>query len=138
MPQPPEIDQGRKCRCRYSGEMSTGGRIRVARVYDDVDPEDGQRVLVDRIWPRGVRKDDPRVGIWQKDVAPSKELREWYHHQPDLFDEFASRYQTELRGSPALEELRKLTNREVITLVTASRELDISQAAVLAKVLKEH
>jgi uncharacterized protein YeaO (DUF488 family) len=118
--------------------VSTGSRIRVARVYDEIDPEGGQRVLVDRIWPRGVHKDDPRVGIWHKDVAPSKELREWYHHQPDLFDEFASRYRAELRGSPALEELRKLTKREVITLVTATRELDISQAAVLAKVLKEH
>jgi uncharacterized protein YeaO (DUF488 family) len=118
--------------------MSSGGRIRLARVYDDVDPLGGQRVLVDRIWPRGVRKDDPRVGIWQKDVAPSKELREWYHHQPDLFDEFASRYRAELRGSPALEELRTLAKHEIITLVTASRDLDISQVAVLAKVLKEH
>jgi uncharacterized protein YeaO (DUF488 family) len=116
--------------------VSTGGRIRLARVYDDIDPDDGQRVLVDRIWPRGVHKDDPRVGIWQKDVAPSKELREWYHHQPDLFDEFASRYRAELRGSPALDELRELTKHEVITLVTASRDLDISQADVLAKVLK--
>jgi uncharacterized protein YeaO (DUF488 family) len=104
--------------------VSTGSRIRVARVYDEIDPEGGQRVLVDRIWPRGVPKDDPRVGIWHKDVAPSKELREWYHHQPDLFDEFASRYRAELRGSPALEELRKLTKREVITLVTATRELE--------------
>jgi uncharacterized protein YeaO (DUF488 family) len=118
--------------------VSTGGRIRVARVYDDIDPDGGQRVLVDRIWPRGVRKDDPRVGIWRKDVAPSKELREWYHHQPDLFDEFTSRYQAELRGSPALEELRTLAKGEVITLVTASRDLDISQAAVLAKVLIGH
>ncbi len=110
----------------------------MARVYDDIDAADGQRVLVDRIWPRGVRKDDPRVGIWHKDVAPSKELREWYHHQPDLFDEFASRYQAELQGSPALEELRKLAKREVITLVTATHDLDISQASVLAKILKGH
>ncbi len=111
-------------------------RIRVARVYDDVSPDDGQRVLVDRVWPRGVRKDDPRVGIWCKDVAPSKELREWYHHQSERFDEFASRYKAELRDSPALEELRKLANRGVVTLVTATREVDISQAAVLAKLLQ--
>lgn len=58
-------------------------RVRVARVYEDIDPDDGQRVLVDRIWPHGIRKDDQRVGIWCKDVAPSKELREWYHHQPE-------------------------------------------------------
>ncbi|BBZ48946.1 DUF488 family protein [Mycobacterium heidelbergense] len=115
--------------------MSAKSRIRTARVYDDASPDDGQRVLVDRIWPRGLRKDDPRVGIWCKDVAPSKELREWYQHKPERFDEFASRYKAELRDSPALEELRKLTKRGVVTLVTATRELDISQAAVLAKVL---
>jgi uncharacterized protein YeaO (DUF488 family) len=116
--------------------MSAPRRIRVARVYEDVDPDDGQRVLVDRIWPRGFRKDDPRVGIWCKDVAPSKELREWYHHQPERFDEFASRYEAELSGSPALEELRELTKRGVVTLVTATRELEGSHAAVLAKLLK--
>jgi uncharacterized protein YeaO (DUF488 family) len=110
--------------------------IRVARVYEDVGPDDGQRVLVDRIWPRGIRKDDPRVGTWCKDVAPSKELREWYQHKPERFEEFASRYKAELRDSPALEELRKLTKRGVVTLVTATRDLDISQAAVLAKLLK--
>ncbi len=108
----------------------------MARVYDDVSPDDGHRVLVDRIWPRGVRKDDPRVGIWCKEVAPSKELREWYRHQPERFDEFASRYKAELRDSPALEELRTLTKRGVVTLVTATRDLDISQAVVLANLLK--
>jgi len=116
--------------------MSRGSRIRIARIYDDIDPDDGQRVLVDRIWPRGIRKDDPRVGIWRKDVAPSKELREWYHHQPERFDEFAARYEAELSGSPALEDLRTLTKRSVVTLVTATREVEGSHAAVLAKLLK--
>jgi uncharacterized protein YeaO (DUF488 family) len=108
----------------------------VARVYDEVRPDEGQRVLVDRVWPRGVRKDDPRVGIWCKDVAPSKDLREWYHHDSDRFDEFASRYRTELRGSAALEDLRNLARWKAVTLVTATRELDISQVAVLAKLLE--
>jgi uncharacterized protein YeaO (DUF488 family) len=108
----------------------------VARVYDDVDTDDGRRVLIDRLWPRGVRKDDPRVGTWCKDVAPSKELREWYQHKPERFEEFASRYEAELCDSPALEELRKLTKRGVVTLVTATREVDGSHAAVLAKLLK--
>ncbi|MGO9382270.1 MAG: DUF488 domain-containing protein [Mycobacterium sp.] len=116
--------------------MSAGKRIRAARVYEDIDADDGQRVLVDRIWPRGFRRDDPRVGIWCKDVAPSKELREWYHHQPERFDEFAARYKEELRDSAALEELRKLTKRGVVTLVTATRDLDGSHVAVLAKLLK--
>jgi uncharacterized protein YeaO (DUF488 family) len=112
--------------------MSAKSHIGVGRTYEDIDPDDGQRVLVDRLWPRGIRKDDPRVGIWCKDVAPSKELREWYHHQPERFDEFASRYDAELTGNTALEELRKLSRRGVVTLVTATRDLDGSQAAVLA------
>lgn len=120
----------------YRYPVAAKRRIRIARIYQDVDPDDGQRVLVDRIWPRGIRKDDPRVGIWLKDVAPSKELREWYDHRPERFDEFASRYEAELTDNPALDELRKLTKRGVVTLVTAVRDLDGSHAAVLAKVLK--
>jgi uncharacterized protein YeaO (DUF488 family) len=108
----------------------------VARVYDDATPDDGQRVLVDRIWPRGIRKDDPRVGIWYKDVAPSNELRTWYHHQLERFDEFAVRYEAELAGSPALEELRELSKEGVMTLVTASRHVEGSHVTVLAKLLK--
>lgn len=124
-------------RCRYPGGVPSRNRIRLARVYDDVGPDDGQRVLVDRVWPRGLRKDDPRVGIWCRDVAPSGQLREWYHHQRELFDEFAARYRAELRDSAALAELRTLAEHGVLTLVTATRDLDISQAAVLAKLLQE-
>jgi uncharacterized protein YeaO (DUF488 family) len=116
--------------------VSAKSRIRVARVYDDTGPDEGRRVLVDRMWPRGVRKDDPRVGTWCKDVAPSKELREWYHHRPERFDEFVARYEEELQDNAALAELRKLTKRGVVTLVTATREVDGSHAAVLAKLLK--
>ena len=110
--------------------------VSTKRAYDKPASADGQRVLVDRLWPRGVRKDDPRVGTWYKDVAPSKELREWYHHDPQRFNEFVERYQEELQDSPALAELRKLTKRGVVTLVTATREVDGSHAAVLAKLLK--
>jgi uncharacterized protein YeaO (DUF488 family) len=116
--------------------MGAKTRIRVARVYDDPSPHDGQRVLVDRLWPRGFRKDDPRVGIWFKDVAPSKELRGWYNHQPERFDKFVARYREELQGSEALNELRKLTKRGVVTLVTATRDVRRSHAAVLAILLK--
>jgi uncharacterized protein YeaO (DUF488 family) len=118
------------------GRVAAKRRIRVARVYDEADPDEGQRVLVDRMWPRGVRKDDPRVGVWCKDVAPSKELREWYHHEPDRFDEFAERYLEELRDGAALAELRKLAKRGVVTLVTATRDVEGSHAAVLARLLK--
>ena len=119
---------------RYPGAVAKT-RIRLARVYDDPGPDDGQRILVDRLWPRGFRKDDPRVGIWFKDVAPSKELREWYNHQPERFDAFEARYREELQGSEALDELRKLTKRGVVTLVTATREVQGSHAAVLATLL---
>jgi uncharacterized protein YeaO (DUF488 family) len=121
---------------RYHGGMSATSRVRVARVYDEPDPDEGQRILVDRVWPRGLRKDDPRVGAWHKEVAPSNELRKWYNHQTERFDEFAERYEKELRGNEALDELRKLTKRDRVTLVTATRDVDGSQAAVLAKLLK--
>jgi uncharacterized protein YeaO (DUF488 family) len=110
-------------------------RIRVARVYDDPSHDDGQRILVDRLWPRGFRKDDPRVGTWFRDVAPSKELRDWYHHRPERFDEFVARYREELLDSAALDELRTLTKSGVVTLVTATRDIDGSHAAVLATLL---
>jgi uncharacterized protein YeaO (DUF488 family) len=110
--------------------------IRVARVYDQPGPDEGQRILVDRLWPRGLRKDDPRVGTWLKDIAPSNDLRRWYGHQPERFAEFAARYQKELADSEALAELRTLTKRGSVTLVTATRDLDRSQAAVLAGLLK--
>jgi uncharacterized protein YeaO (DUF488 family) len=115
--------------------MGAKSRIRVARVYDDPSPDDGRRVLVDRLWPRGFRKDDPRVGTWCKDVAPSKELREWYNHQPERFDEFAARYRNELQDGEALEDLCKLTKSGVVTLVTATRHVEGSHAAVLATLL---
>ena len=120
---------------RYPGRMSAKSRIRVARVYDDPCLDDGRRVLVDRLWPRGFRKDDPRVGTWFKDVAPSKDLREWYNHQPERFDEFAARYSKELQGSELLNELCKLTRSGVVTLVTAARHVEGSHAAVLAALL---
>jgi uncharacterized protein YeaO (DUF488 family) len=116
--------------------MSATRRIRVVRVYDEPGSDDGQRILVDRVWPRGFRKEDPRVGTWLKDVAPSKELRGWYGHKPERFDEFAARYKKELKGNEALEELRKLAKHGPVTLVTATRDLDGSQAAVLAALLK--
>jgi uncharacterized protein YeaO (DUF488 family) len=116
--------------------MPAKSRIRVARVYDDPSPDDGQRILVDRLWPRGFRKDDPRVGLWLKGVAPSKELREWYHHRHERFEEFAARYRQELQRCEAFDELRKLTKSKVVTLVTATREIEGSHAAVLATLLK--
>jgi uncharacterized protein YeaO (DUF488 family) len=115
-----------------------GIRIRMARVYDDPQPRDGQRVLVDRLWPRGMRKGDPRVGRWMPAVAPSTELRRWYSHETARFDEFAARYTDELRsedGAAALAELRALLRDGPLVLVTATRDLDGSHVAVLRNLL---
>ena len=113
--------------------------IRVRRVYDDPVPEDGTRVLVDRIWPRGLRKDAAHLDDWAKDVAPSSELRTWYGHDPAKFSEFRHRYTAELaQPGPraALGRLRALAAKGPVTLLTATKDIGISQAAVLAQLLQ--
>ena len=114
--------------------------MNTARVYDPVRPGDGTRVLVDRLWPRGIRKDDPRTGRWLKNIAPSSELRHWYNHAPAKFVEFAQRYTAELdepTAADALDELRALAAAGPVTLVTATRELEFSHLAVLVSLLEE-
>jgi uncharacterized protein YeaO (DUF488 family) len=118
--------------------MPATSHVRIGRVYDPPSADDGARVLVDRIWPRGLRKDAARLDEWAKDVAPSTELRTWYGHDPAKFDEFGRRYVAELQGSEqraALDRLRALAVDGPLTLLTATREVDISQAAVLAGLL---
>ena len=113
--------------------------VRVRRIYDDAAPEDGKRVLVDRVWPRGVRKEDARLDEWAKDVAPSSELRTWYGHDPEKFGEFRRRYTAELEEPPprdALDRLRELAAEGPVTLLTATRDIGRSQAAVLAQLLQ--
>src|SRR5215467_15274404 len=113
--------------------------IRVRRVYDAPSAEDGRRVLVDRVWPRGLRKDAARLDWWAKDVAPSTELRTWYRHDPAKFGEFRDRYTAELvepGRREALARLRALAAEGPVTLLTATRELSLSQAAVLAESLR--
>ncbi|WP_133851158.1 DUF488 family protein [Labedaea rhizosphaerae] len=110
----------------------------IRRVYDPPASADGRRVLVDRVWPRGVRKDALELDEWLKDVAPSTQLRKWYAHDPDRFDEFTSRYREELSGgdaAAALAELRSVTGP--LTLLTATKDLDLSHATVLRDLLAE-
>lgn len=105
------------------------------RIYDPAEPADGRRVLVDRVWPRGVSKEKARLDDWCKDAAPSTELRRWYGHDPAKFEEFDRRYREELsRSGEVLRDLRSTSGP--LTLLTATRALDISQAAVLARVLR--
>ena len=114
--------------------------IRLGRVYDEPEPDEGLRVLADRLWPRGIRKDDPRIGRWDKDVAPSTELRHWYGHQPERYGQFADRYGAELAEphvAEALAELRSLVRSGPVLLVTATKDVDVSHLPVLAGVLRE-
>src|ERR1700747_604177 len=110
-----------------------GADIRVRRVYEEPAAADGARVLVDRIWPRGLRKDAAALDEWAKDVAPSTELREWYGHDPAKFDEFRRRYLDELSQPGqrvALGRLRALASAgapKPLTLLTGTRDLDHSQ-----------
>jgi uncharacterized protein YeaO (DUF488 family) len=115
-----------------------GTEVRVRRVYDAPEPSDGKRVLVDRVWPRGMRKEDAHLDEWCKDVAPSSELRTWYAHDPDKYAEFARRYRAELREprpKAALDGLRRLAEQGPVTLLTGTKAVEISQAAVLAGLL---
>ncbi|MCF3175307.1 DUF488 domain-containing protein [Streptomyces sioyaensis] len=120
--------------------MSTADGIRVRRVYEAPEPADGARVLVDRLWPRGLSKEEARLTEWCKDVAPSTELRRWYGHQEERFDRFAERYRAELAqedAQQALERLRARADEGPLTLLTAVKDVPSSHAAVLAEVLQE-
>ena len=106
--------------------------VRVERIYDA--GEGGYRVLVDRLWPRGISKARAALDEWCRDVAPSTELRQWYGHDPDRFEEFVQRYRAELEVEPAataLAHLQDLAARGSLTLLTATRDVDRSAAAVL-------
>jgi uncharacterized protein YeaO (DUF488 family) len=118
--------------------MAKASQVQVRRVYDPPEPTDGQRILVDRLWPRGLSKDRARLDDWCKEIAPSSELRRWYGHDPDRYAEFARRYRAEL-GDPdraaAFARLRELAGQGRLTLLTATKRSDISEAAVLADLL---
>ena len=113
-------------------------RVQVRRIYDAPMPDDGARVLVDRLWPRGVSKERAHLDEWCKQIAPSTELRTWYHHAPELFDEFTRRYTAELddpEPAAALAHLKDLAGQSTLTLLTATKNPDISEAAVLSAIL---
>lgn len=118
--------------------MGAHPSIGVSRVYDAPSDEEGTRVLVDRLWPRGFRKGDPRIGRWLPMIAPSAELRRWYSHDPKRFGEFVARYTAELEtgtAATALAELRALVGEGPVVLVTATRDVEGSHAAVLRDLL---
>jgi uncharacterized protein YeaO (DUF488 family) len=120
--------------------MSTA-KIRVRRIYEEPESDDGFRVLVDRLWPRGIRRD--RVDAWLKDVAPSTELRRWFGHDPEKWTEFRERYLSELSGNPALAELVSLAKTHAargktgMTLLYGAKVTDQNHALVLREALQD-
>ena len=119
--------------------MGTVTRVRLRRVYEAPEPADGHRVLVDRLWPRGLARSAAAVDEWLKAVAPSDELRRWYGHEPGKFETFRRRYVQELQvpeRADALDRLRHLARPGPLTLLTATKDIEHSQAAVLADWLR--
>lgn len=120
--------------------MTSKHTVKVGRPYDPRKHGDGLRVLVDRIWPRGLTKKNADLDEWCKQIAPSTELRKWYGHDPERFEEFKQRYSSELEEperAEALTHLQELTQQRVVTLLTASKAVDISEAAMLAELLQQ-
>ncbi|MFD6135524.1 DUF488 domain-containing protein [Isoptericola sp. NPDC060257] len=113
--------------------------ITVKRVYEEPAPDDGARVLVDRLWPRGISKEHAHLDRWCKEVAPSTDLRTWFHHDPDRFEEFERRYRAELAGNPEVPELAALgAGDRRLTLVYSARDTEHNQALVLRDVLEAY
>ncbi|MDX9740121.1 MAG: DUF488 domain-containing protein [Gammaproteobacteria bacterium] len=105
--------------------------ISLKRVYEKPARDDGMRILVDRIWPRGMKKEEAKIDLWLKDIAPSTELRKWFGHDPERWSGFQARYRAELEGSEALAELRKLSRKGKVTLVYGARDEKHNNALVL-------
>jgi uncharacterized protein YeaO (DUF488 family) len=111
-------------------------RVRLKRAYEAPSAEDGTRILVDRLWPRGVRKADAAVDEWMKDIAPSTELRQWFGHDPEKWEEFCRRYRAELaQHGTELDRLREMAQGGVLTLVYAAHDETHNDAVVLRDVL---
>lgn len=111
--------------------------VRIKRVYAEPEADDGERILVDRLWPRGVSRQKAAFAEWMKDVAPSTELRKWFDHKPERWAEFQTRYREELKDNPAIDDLRKRAASGTVTLLYGSRNTQFNHAAVLADVLLE-
>ena len=112
--------------------------IKIKRVYEEYDVTDGTRVLIDRLWPRGVRRASAKVDIWMRDVAPTTELRKWFSHDPEKWTEFEKRYLRELSNSAALDKLVALArSNSVITLIYATHDEEHNSAVVLKRLLEK-
>lgn len=112
--------------------------VKTKRIYEPAAATDGYRVLVDRLWPRGLTKEAARIDRWMKEVAPSNELRTWFHANMDRWEQFSARYRAELKDSPALEELRSIVSQnQVVTLLFSAKTEDRNQALFLKELLED-
>jgi uncharacterized protein YeaO (DUF488 family) len=115
----------------------TPKEIRIKRVYAEPSQEDGKRILVDRLWPRGLTKEKAKVDLWMKEVAPSNELRKWFAHDPRKWPEFKRKYVGELRAqSEPLAQLRREANHGTVTLLYGARDEEHNEAVVLLELLR--
>jgi len=111
-------------------------QVQLKRAYDPVEPGDGHRVLIDHVWPRGVKREAARLDEWARELAPSDDLRKWFDHDPGRFDEFRTRYRAELADHESkLDELRARARAGAVTIVYAARDREHNNAVVLAELL---
>jgi uncharacterized protein YeaO (DUF488 family) len=111
--------------------------IRIKRIYDPPAADDGRRILVDRLWPRGLTREAAQIDDWLKELAPSDELRRWFGHDPVRWEEFRSRYRAELAGQPLLNELKATAGTGTVTLLFAAQDRDHNNAVVLQELLSD-
>ena len=110
--------------------------VKIKRVYDPVSPDDGKRILVDRLWPRGVKKEDASIDQWLKDIAPSAELRKWFGHDPAKWHDFRNRYTDELKEKTGIVDgLRREAQTRTVTLLFAARDAEHNNAVVLKEII---
>jgi len=112
-------------------------QVALKRAYDSAAKSDGKRILVDRLWPRGVKKEDAKIDLWLKEVAPSTELRKWFNHQDERWPEFKQRYVAELKDNPAFAELEEIASNEKVTLIFSTKDEKKNSAAVLQQLLSK-
>lgn len=110
-------------------------KLKIKRIYESYSEEDGFRILVDRIYPRGVKRETAHIDLWLKEIAPSNELRKWFNHEPEKWDEFKERYFAELDDNPAVAIIQEKMMSEKVTLLYSARDTDHNQALALYEYL---
>jgi uncharacterized protein YeaO (DUF488 family) len=113
--------------------------VKIKRIYEPYSPDDGYRILIDRLWPRGIKKEDAHIDIWLKEIAPSTALRKWFNHEPEKWEAFRKKYHEELNASTTFKELVSyLRKHKVITLLYAAKEEKLNHAIVLQQFILDH